>query len=247
MSPRRTYFPADLRADPAPRVVEVEVRARPADVVVEAPKPREPKRRTLPDLQPWLKRECQKLWDVHEAHSRQAKPAVEWPRRSTFRLNWPQLEEDLVVAAWKIRQEQEDSGTLVAWLDEQPEAGERLEVLMPAPAPQRDWATKYAAELAEAPAGLHLSLVKLSESDVGNVGRAIEWLMKRLRELPAEEQAALRLYLGGESWSAIARSLSRRYRRNYNVQRVQRLLDVDEIGRPRALRHLMTPARAQAV
>lgn len=60
-----------------------------------------------------------------------------WPTRSDFLQYWPAIAEDLLVADWKIaKAEVTDVELEVA-----------MEVLLPAPAPARDWRELYCGEL----------------------------------------------------------------------------------------------------
>jgi hypothetical protein len=113
-----------------------------------------------------------------------------WPTGS-FRLNWPLLANDLIVADWKIAGAAAADSPLLEETE--------LEVLDPPPLQERDWHDTYALELASAPA---------IASDLSTApGDGIELVLERA-QLSAGERAVMRAWLYVPDLAAIAEDLA---------------------------------------
>jgi hypothetical protein len=127
---------------------------------------------------------CSAVWQRHSHGSHRPGPTRPWPTGS-FRLNWPLLAVDLVIANWKIAGAAAADSPLVEEID--------VDLLDPPPAPERDWREVFAVELAS-------HQVILEDLERGAKMDGVELVLERAG-LTASERAVIRGWLAGDDAS----------------------------------------------
>ncbi len=160
------------------------------------------------------------VWQRHDHGGHRPGPTHPWPTGS-FRVNWPLLAPDLIVANWKIAGAAAADSPLVEEID--------VDLLDPPPVLERDWREVFAAELASYPA-------ILEDLERGAKIDGVELVLERAG-LTASERLVIRGWLAGDDAATIAADL--RWRPQTVIMLLTnariRLEDVVRWSKPRTL------------
>lgn len=143
---------------------------------------------------------CDGVWQRHEATHARGGPIGEWPNRQTFKTNWPIDAFRLIVADWKIAEDQAAIGRRLPTLHTRwryprkpieivAELAEEL--LDPPDPPEVDWRSQFAAQLASHPELLY----ELSPKQGQGPGDGIELVLERVFAGFPGQRAAIRGWL----------------------------------------------------
>jgi hypothetical protein len=133
---------------------------------------------------------CSALWQRVGHGSHRQGPTHPWPTGS-FRVNWPGLALDLVIADWKIAGAAAADSPSVEEID--------VDLLDPPPVPDRDWREVFAGELARHP-------MILEDLERGAKLDGVEFVLERAG-LTSSERAVIRGWLAGDDAGTIASDL----------------------------------------